>query len=89
MFVKLRKGDEVDNDEARDYAPITMGNLCHYHWLLEYIIIFSIALILVSALNLCWSVFQRGIYDFWVGCVGGGTNFERLVLGCIEAYVCK
>jgi hypothetical protein len=48
---------KVDNDEARDYAPITMGNLCHYHWLLEYIIIFSIALILVSALNLCWSVF--------------------------------
>jgi hypothetical protein len=40
-----------------DYAPTTMGNLCHYHWMLEWIVSFCIALVLVSLFNLFWSVF--------------------------------
>merc|ERR1719240_242087 len=46
-----------DDTEAMDYAPTTMGNLCHYHWMLEWMVSFCVVLILVSILNLCWSVF--------------------------------
>jgi hypothetical protein len=48
-----RDGDQ----EAMDYAPTTMGNLCTYHWMLEWTVTFCIVLILVSLANLGWSLF--------------------------------
>jgi hypothetical protein len=62
------KGD--NSDDAMDYAPITMGNLCHYHWLLTWIVSFCVLLIVVSFLNLCWTLFGA--------VVGIPADFEKM-----------
>jgi hypothetical protein len=59
-----------DSDDAMEYAPVTMGNLCHYHWLLTWIVSFCVLLIVVSFLNLCWSLFGA--------VVGIPVDFEKM-----------
>jgi hypothetical protein len=45
------------SDDALDSAPTTMDNLCHYHWLLTWIVSLFVLLIVISTLNLCWTLF--------------------------------
>jgi hypothetical protein len=59
-----------DDTEAMSYAPNTMGNLCHYHWMLEWTVSFCVVLTLVSLANFFWSVF--GVV------VGIPADFEKM-----------
>jgi hypothetical protein len=46
-----------DDKDAMEYAPTTMGNLCLYHWMLEWVVSFFVVLILISIANFFWSCF--------------------------------
>ena len=66
-------GDVCDSApiiDPMDYAPVTMGNLCHYDWLLKLILIFCVLLIGIAVLNVCWTLFGAA--------VGIPADFEKM-----------
>ena len=53
-----------------EYAPITIGNLCHYKSLLNWIVSFCVLLIGISLLDGCWTLFGAA--------VGIPVDFEKM-----------
>ena len=53
-----------------EYAPITMGNLCHYKSLLNWIVSFCVLLVGISLLDGCWTLFGA--------VVGIPADFEQM-----------